>query len=149
QDFAEAASRHATYRIAMFTPSARRDIAPDIMALFTGYSVKPSRATSLAARSSAPGAASVPESPEDNESTTEPSDIVAPHAVSSRALSISAAEDNEINASSIRSLLTRMGHRPVITTDGEQALESWLAADGAGTPYDVVLMDIQSPKSDG
>ena len=42
-----------------------------------------------------------------------------------------------------------MGHRPVITTDGEQALESWLAADGAGTPYDVVLMDIQMPKLDG
>jgi CheY-like chemotaxis protein len=49
----------------------------------------------------------------------------------------------------IRSLLTRLGHHPVITTDGEQALESWLAADSAGTPYDVVLMDIQMPKLDG
>lgn len=147
QDFAEAASRHAVHRIAMFTPSARRDIAPGVMALFTGYLVKPLRATSLAARLSAASAALVPELPD--ELAIEPSDIVAPHAVSSRALSILVAEDNEINALLIRSLLTRMGHHPVITTDGEQALESWLAADGAGTPYDVVLMDIQMPKLDG
>jgi CheY-like chemotaxis protein len=65
------------------------------------------------------------------------------------ALSILVAEDNEINALLIRSLLTRLGHAPVITTDGEAALESWLAADTAGAPYDLVLMDIQMPRLDG
>ena len=149
QDFAAAASHHATHRIAMFTPSARRDIPTGIMALFTGYLVKPLRATSLAARLSASGAALVPELPGDNEPAIEPSSIVSPQAAAPRALSILVAEDNEINALLIRSLLTRMGHRAVITTDGEQALESWIAADGAGTPYDVVLMDIQMPKLDG
>jgi CheY-like chemotaxis protein len=59
------------------------------------------------------------------------------------------AEDNEINALLMRSLLTRLGHQAVIATDGEAALESWLAAKSAGTPYDLVLMDIQMPQLDG
>ena len=59
------------------------------------------------------------------------------------------AEDNEINALLMRSLLTRLGHQVVITTNGEEALESWLAARSAGTPYDLVLMDIQMPGLDG
>ena len=59
------------------------------------------------------------------------------------------AEDNEINALLMRSLLTRLGHQAVITTNGEEALESWLAARSAGTPYDLVLMDIQMPGLDG
>jgi CheY-like chemotaxis protein len=49
----------------------------------------------------------------------------------------------------MRSLLMRLGHHAVITTNGEEALESWLAARSAGTPYDLVLMDIQMPQLDG
>ena len=41
------------------------------------------------------------------------------------------AEDNEINALLMRSLHTRLGHHTVITTNGEEALESWLAARSA------------------
>jgi CheY-like chemotaxis protein len=37
----------------------------------------------------------------------------------------------------------------VVTTNGEQALESWLAAESAAAPYDLVLMDIQMPVLDG
>ena len=66
-----------------------------------------------------------------------------------RGLSILVAEDNEINALLMRSLLTRLGHHAVITTNGEEALESWLAAKSAGAPYDLVLMDIQMPQLDG
>jgi len=49
----------------------------------------------------------------------------------------------------MRSLLSRLGHQVVITTNGEEALESWLAAKSAGAPYDLVLMDIQMPELDG
>lgn len=152
-DIGEAALRHATHRIAMFTPAERRDIAFSITELFTAYLVKPLRAASLAARLTT-GAALVPELPDDHEVAIEvpetaTSRVATSRVASSRALSILVAEDNEINALLIRSLLTRLGHHPVITTDGEQALESWLAADSAGTPYDVVLMDIQMPKLDG
>src|SRR6202035_5065884 len=66
-----------------------------------------------------------------------------------RGLTVLVAEDNEINALLMRSLLTRLGHQAVIATNGEAALESWLAAESAGTPYDLVLMDIQMPQLDG
>ena len=77
----------------------------------------------------------------------EPNQTPAP--APARGLSILVAEDNEINALLMRSLLTRLGHHAVITTNGEQALESWLSARAAGTPYDLVLMDIQMPQLDG
>jgi len=69
--------------------------------------------------------------------------------VPARGLLILVAEDNEINALLMRSLLTRLGHHAVIATNGEEALESWLAAKTAGAPYDLVLMDIQMPQLDG
>ena len=66
-----------------------------------------------------------------------------------RGLSVLIAEDNEINALLTRSLLTRLGHRPVVTTNGHGALESWIAAQSGGVPYDAVLMDLQMPELDG
>ena len=49
----------------------------------------------------------------------------------------------------MRSLLNRLGHHAVIAIHGEAAMESWLAAKSAGTPYDLVLMDIQMPRLNG
>src|SRR5258708_22591858 len=72
-----------------------------------------------------------------------------PAVAAPRRLSILVAEDNEINALLMRSLLTRLGHEAVIATNGDEALESWLAAKSAGTPHDLVLMDIQMPRLDG
>jgi CheY-like chemotaxis protein len=78
-----------------------------------------------------------------------PEEVDAPAIAPVRGLSILVAEDNEINALLMRSLLTRLGHQVVITTNGEEALESWLSAKSAGAPYDLVLMDIQMPQLDG
>jgi PAS domain S-box-containing protein len=142
----EAARAHATQRIVMFTPATRHELTPS--AIFTGYLVKPLRAASLAAR-----LAAAPE-------------VIAPHLAgdlslaiiepavpriekSAPGLSILVAEDNDINALLMRSLLTRLGHHAVIAIHGEAALESWLAAKSAGTPYDLVLMDVQMPRLDG
>lgn len=145
--FGETALSQTSHRIAMFTPAGRHGIAPSTMAAFTGYLVKPLRAASLAARLAPPSATLVPEIPEQDEKAMDPPETAA--TLQSDALSVLVAEDNEINALLIRSLLKRLGHQCTVTTDGEEALESWLAADVSGTPYDVVLMDVQMPKLDG
>jgi PAS domain S-box-containing protein len=147
QALAEAARVHATQRIVMFTPAARHELQLSAAATsaFTGYLVKPLRAASLAARLSA--APEVPTLAAD--ALIESPDAKTPPAAATRGLSVLVAEDNEINALLMRSLLTRLGHHAVITTNGEAALESWQAAKSAGAPYDLVLMDIQMPELDG
>ncbi|HWL21293.1 MAG TPA: ATP-binding protein [Bradyrhizobium sp.] len=142
----EAARVHATQRIVMFTPAARHELKPS--ATFTGYLVKPLRAASLAARLAAAPEVTAPNLAGDAAiDTIEPA--APPAEKSAPGLSILVAEDNEINALLMRSLLSRLGHHVVIAIHGEAALESWLAAKSAGTPYDLVLMDIQMPRLDG
>ncbi len=142
----DAARRHATQRIVMFTPATRHEIKPS--SAFTGYLVKPLRVASLAARLSLAPEVAAPGLADDALiEAAEP--IEMPARASAKGLSVLVAEDNEINALLMRSLLTRLGHHAVIATNGEAALESWLAANSAGTPYDLVLMDIQMPQLDG
>ena len=144
----EAARLHANQRIVMFTPATRQELQPSAASVFTGYLVKPLRAGSLAARLTATPEISAP-SVVGGTVMDEASPVGTPAAASSQKLSILVAEDNEINALLMRSLLSRLGHHAVITTNGEEALESWLAAKSAGAPYDLVLMDIQMPQLDG
>ena len=136
----EAARLHAAQRIVMFTPATRQEMQPSGNSALTGYLVKPLRAASLAARLMA--------APEVAAPSLEPA-IDADETPAAKGLSILVAEDNQINALLIRSLLGRLGHHAVITTNGEEALESWLSAKSAGTPYDLVLMDIQMPQLNG
>ncbi len=144
----ETARRHATQRIVMFTAATRHELQLSASNAFTGYLVKPLRATSLATRLTQPPEILAPDlgAPFDQEPLGE---IGTPPSPPAQRLSILVAEDNEINALLMRSLLSRLGHRCVITTNGEEALESWLSAESAGAPYDLVLMDIQMPKLDG
>jgi PAS domain S-box-containing protein len=141
-----AACKHATQRIVMFTPAARQDIKPS--AAFTGYLVKPLRVASLAARLTATPEVASPALAGDAAIDMD-DDAETPVEKPARGLSVLVAEDNEINALLMRSLLARLGHHVVIATNGAAALESWFAAKSAGTPYDLVLMDIQMPELDG
>jgi CheY-like chemotaxis protein len=125
----------------------RHELQPAVTAAFTGYLVKPLRAASLAARLTLAPETPSPTMAIDDLFEQEPAATERP--ANSHSLSILVAEDNEINALLMRSLLARLGHHAVITTNGDEALESWLASDSAGTPYDLVLMDIQMPKLDG
>jgi CheY-like chemotaxis protein len=129
----------------MFTPSTRHELA--ISSAFTGYLVKPLRAASLAARLARTAEVTAPSLA--NDASIEPIAPAATPAPAAPSLSVLVAEDNEINALLMRSLLTRLGHHVVIATNGEAVLESWLAARSAGTPYDLILMDIQMPQLDG
>jgi CheY-like chemotaxis protein len=147
--FGEAARPHATQRIVMFTPATRQELQPTAASAFTGYLVKPLRAASLAARLTATPEIAAPNLV--SESLMDPAAPIETPAAppASKGLSILVAEDNQINALLIRSLLGRLGHDTVITTNGTEALESWLSAKAAGTPYDLVLMDIQMPQLNG
>jgi PAS domain S-box-containing protein len=146
---AEAARAYAMQRIVMFTPAARHELQPlSSSSAFTGYLIKPLRAASLAARLTMPPEVRAPNLADDPPIDA-PDEVETPAAAPSQRLSILVAEDNEVNALLIRSLLTKLGHHAVIASDGEQALESWRAARSAGAPYDLVLMDIQMPQLDG
>jgi signal transduction histidine kinase/DNA-binding response OmpR family regulator len=127
-------------RIVLVTPAERHELAQFRQAGFTGYLVKPVRAASLAARFG--DAASAADAMEDVADA-------APQQAQTQGLAILVAEDNEINALLARALLVRLGHRPTIATDGAAAIESYLAAARAGTPYDLVLMDVHMPDVDG
>ncbi|MFZ5731925.1 MAG: response regulator [Pseudomonadota bacterium] len=142
QMLAHMATAHTQHRIIMLTPAMRHDTSMMSAPGFTGYLVKPLRAASLAARLSSVRDTDTP--------IIDASDAppIAARAAGS-GLSILVAEDNEINALLMRSLLGKLGHRAVIAVNGEQALESWLMAAAAGAPYDVVLMDVQMPVLDG
>ena len=72
-----------------------------------------------------------------------------PTAEAGSGLSILVAEDNDINALLVRSLLTRLGHRPVLVDNGQRAYDAWEKARAEGTPFDFVLMDVQMPELDG
>ncbi len=128
-------------RIVLVAPAMRNNLGTLKAAGFTGYLIKPVRAASLAARFSSDegfelGAAIDPaEMPNQR--------------LAGNGLSILVAEDNEINALLARALLVKLGHRPTMATSGEAAIECWLAARAAGTPYDRVLMDLQMPGMDG
>ncbi len=154
EQLGEAARAHAARRIVMFTPATRQELQPSASSAFTGYLVKPLRAASLAARlTAAPEIVAPSLAIEIQAEATEPAETPAnpPSQIdlSIQGLSILVAEDNEINALLMRSLLSRLGHHAVITTNGEEALESWLSAKSAGSPYDLVLMDIQMPQLNG
>ena len=135
------ASSGVPRRIVLIKPTERHELPALKAAGFTGYLVKPVRAASLAARL---GPADLFEPIAID--ATEPDQ---PAATETKGLSILVAEDNAINALLARALLTRLGHRPTLAPHGEAAVESWLAARAAGTPYDLVLMDVQMPGMDG
>jgi CheY-like chemotaxis protein len=113
---------------------------------FNGYLIKPVRAASLAAR--------LGQGSDLEQAVAEATDeaVTAANGLATgehKGLSILVAEDNEINALLARALLTRLGHRPSIAENGAAAVESWQAARAAGSPYDLVLMDVQMPVMDG
>ncbi len=139
-----AAQKHAGRSIVMVAPADRHELEALKQLGYGDYLVKPLRPASLAARLSA----------EQSSFSIVPDEAaLAPAAAGEQKpgqlLSVLVAEDNEINALLTRSLLVRLGHRPVVVTDGARAVESWIAADSAGTPYDAVLMDVQMPELDG
>ncbi len=134
-----------SHRIVLITPPARGHLPTLKETGFNNYLVKPVRAVSLAARLDAADDAGrfMLERVEDGAS------IVPDLSAQTEGLSILVAEDNEINALLARALLAKLGHRPVVAVNGVDALESYFGARAAGTPFDLILMDVRMPGIDG
>jgi CheY-like chemotaxis protein/anti-sigma regulatory factor (Ser/Thr protein kinase) len=128
-------------RIVLLTPADRHELMALRSAGFTGYLIKPVRVASLAASMRSGNGFEHAEG-----CTTSPSSAPGP---TGNGLSVLIAEDNEINGLLARSLLAKLGHRPTLVESGTAAVEAWRAADAAGTPYDLVLMDVNMPGIDG
>lgn len=63
---------------------------------------------------------------------------------SGEGLKILVAEDNELNAVTIRAILHKLGHQVEMAASGKEALEKWRSG-----PWDCIIMDIQMPEMDG
>lgn len=61
-----------------------------------------------------------------------------------RALGVLLAEDNTLNATMTSALLSKLGHRVQVVTNGQAAVDA-VSSDS----YDLVLMDLQMPVLDG
>jgi CheY-like chemotaxis protein len=130
-------------RIVLITPEQRGELPALQAAGFSDYLVKPIRAASLGQRfvvqqDLAPGTPALV-----------PQDLECAVAGGAPSLAILIAEDNEINALLARSLIAKLGHRPAVVQNGVEAIASWRDARQAGTPFDLVLMDVQMPEMDG
>jgi CheY-like chemotaxis protein/nitrogen-specific signal transduction histidine kinase len=140
-----AAAAPAARHVVLLTPAERGELAALKHIGFDAYLVKPVRAASLAAMLTAEVGAAATET------------AAAPHIVETApaaddrrdVLSVLIAEDNEINALLTGALVAKLGHRPTVAPDGEQACEQWRAARASAKPFDVVLMDVQMPGLDG
>jgi PAS domain S-box-containing protein len=146
---AKAMARVATIatlrRIVLIMPGERHRL-PALKDLgFAGYLVKPIRAASLKAQLVAAPTFENPAAAEPKS----PSAFEQAIAGARKSLHVLVAEDNEINALLTCALLTRLGHQPAVAESGAAALERWRAAREAGTPYDIILMDMQMPGMDG
>lgn len=140
-----AAQNGSLKRIVLLAPSERAELPALAELGFANYLIKPIRAASLAATLGADG-------PGVPGADAAPAPVTAEMPLPARsplALKILVAEDNDINALLARSLLSKLGHRPVVARDGLEAFDAWQAAQSGHDAFDLILMDVQMPVLDG
>jgi PAS domain S-box-containing protein len=78
-----------------------------------------------------------------------PVDAAGPGPVGSLSCRVLLAEDGPDNRRLLSYLLTRAGAEVVVVDNGRRAVTAALDAARAGSPFDIVLMDMQMPEVDG
>ena len=76
-------------------------------------------------------------------------DHAAPSATATARLRVLVAEDHDINQVLITAMATRAGMDPEIANNGAEAIDMVTSAAAEGSPYALVLMDMQMPEIDG
>lgn len=64
-------------------------------------------------------------------------------------MSVLIADDNATNRSVLQEMLTNWKMHPVVTSNGQEALNELARANAAGHPYGLALLDLQMPDMDG
>lgn len=127
--------------VLVVTPAARGEVATWRQRGVNGWLVSPVREASLLMQCRAGEAGAATGDP-----LTDASKRKRETAAPVRSLRVLLAEDNEINALLARTLLTKLGHRPIWVTNGEAAVA---AALDKSDPVDLVFMDMRMPDMDG
>ncbi|NRB41047.1 MAG: response regulator, partial [Pseudomonadales bacterium] len=65
---------------------------------------------------------------------------------SQKPLSVLVAEDNSVNQMVIDGLLKKLNIIPVVTNNGQEAVDAWMLQQGG---FDLILMDCEMPELDG
>lgn len=137
-----AASRsRAARRIVLIGPHERHALDRLRQLGFETYLVKPVRPASLASRLDGPIAGGA--------WSEEPASAPFQLPAGNGRLSVLLAEDDDVNALLLSAILARWGHAPTRVADGEAAVRAVREAAAAGTPYDLVLLDLNLPRLDG
>jgi signal transduction histidine kinase/DNA-binding response OmpR family regulator len=76
-------------------------------------------------------------------------EVEAVPAAPARRLRILVVEDNSVNRTMALRILERAGHEVAVAVNGQEALNAVESSTGAGTGFDVVLMDVQMPVLNG
>jgi CheY-like chemotaxis protein len=79
-----------------------------------------------------------------SESTVAPTTPVDRDSIGRRSLSILVVEDNAVNQTLMREILTKQGHRITAAENGQEAIDLVIQH-----PFDVILMDLQMPVMGG
>jgi two-component system sensor histidine kinase/response regulator len=66
-----------------------------------------------------------------------------------KGLKVLVVDDNRTNRRILEDMLKRWGMQPTLVEGGEEALAQVQAAQDAGEPYRLILMDVHMPKMDG
>jgi CheY-like chemotaxis protein len=121
----------------LFSPLERRAFGEEALSDFDGWLVKPVRIASLIARLS-------------QESAKAPAQEEGAQSQALAGVNALVAEDNEINALILMRHLAKLGAKVTRAASGALALaRAREAIEGAGAPYDVIVMDLFMPDFDG
>lgn len=132
-----ARAAHARRLFLLFSPLERRAFGEDALCDFDGWLVKPVRIASLIARLS-------------QEIDKAPAPAKGAPSQALAGVNALVAEDNEINALILTRHLAKLGAKVTRAESGALALaRAREAIEGAGAPYDVIVMDLFMPDFDG
>ncbi|MEM6383382.1 MAG: response regulator [Pseudomonadota bacterium] len=129
--------------VVLINAEERNELAELQRAGFGGYLMRPVRRASMIAMLTDRFQSDQDSGFRNDPADREPSSCVA----ISEAKSILLADDSPVNALLVKAALERAGHTVMTVDDGARAIA--LAHDQAGSPFDMILLDLSMPVLDG